>query len=129
MTSCLKATVSVSPTPVSCRLAEFTTQYDMQTQGPWHKQCVFVYSILRTHPQQHSKHAHDCGGRSVPLERLGSGVGVENDGFPIRPPAKLKPAAATVTRAILDSPNRAESKIALVTVAGRGNGYELAVTS
>ena len=31
--------------------------------------------------------------------------------------------------AILDSPARAESKIALGTVAGRGSDYKLAVTS
>ena len=34
-----------------------------------------------------------------------------------------------VPRAILDSPARAESKLALGTVAPRGTGYELAVTS
>ena len=49
--------------------------------------------------------------------------------IPYNPPAKLKPAGATVARAILDSPDRAESKLAITTVAPRGAGYELAVTS
>ena len=44
-------------------------------------------------------------------------------------PAKFKTTAGPVTSAILDSPDRVESKLALVTVAGPGSGYELAVTS
>ena len=48
---------------------------------------------------------------------------------PYSPPAKLKPAGATVPRAILASPDRAESKLSLGSVAGRGSDYKLAVTS
>jgi hypothetical protein len=44
-------------------------------------------------------------------------------------PAQLKPAAATVPGPRLDSPDRAESKLVLGTVAARGSGYEQAVTS
>ena len=48
---------------------------------------------------------------------------------PYSPPAKLKPAAATPPTAILDTPDRAESKFALGGVVGPGSGYEQAVTS
>jgi hypothetical protein len=46
-------------------------------------------------------------------------------------PAKLKPTAANPPRAILASPDRAESKLSLGGLAGLGmySGYELAVTS
>jgi hypothetical protein len=43
--------------------------------------------------------------------------------------AKLKTGPATLLRVILDSPDRAESKIAIGSVAGPGSGYEQAVTS
>ena len=36
---------------------------------------------------------------------------------------------AALARAILESPDRAESKFALASMAPRGTGYELAVTS
>jgi hypothetical protein len=69
-------------------------------------------------------------GRSVPPGRPGPGVGVKKINVrPYSPPAKLKPAGATLARAILDSPDRAESKIALASVAPAGTGYEQAVTS
>ena len=67
---------------------------------------------------------------SVPPGRPGPGVGVKKINVrPYSPPAKLKPGPATVARAILDSPDRAESKLAVATVAGHGSGYEHAVTS
>ena len=53
----------------------------------------------------------------------------KKDVRPYSPPAKLKTAAAPLARAILDSPDRAESKIAVASVAGPGSGYEQAVTS
>jgi hypothetical protein len=48
---------------------------------------------------------------------------------PNSPPAKLKPAGATLTSAILDSFGCKKSKMALVSVAPAGTGHELAVTS
>jgi hypothetical protein len=70
-------------------------------------------------------------GASVPPGRPGPGVGVKKINVsPIQLPAKFKPAAGPLPTAILDSPARAESKIALgSSVAPRGTGYELAVTS
>jgi hypothetical protein len=68
--------------------------------------------------------------RSVPPGRPGPGVGVKKINVrPYSPPAQLKPAAATVPSAILDRPDRAESKLVLGTVAGPGSGYEQAVIS
>jgi hypothetical protein len=48
---------------------------------------------------------------------------------PYSTPAKLKSAGTTAASFNLDSPNRAESKLALASVAPRGTGYEQAVTS
>jgi hypothetical protein len=48
---------------------------------------------------------------------------------PIQLSTKLKPAGATVTTAILGDHGCKTSTIALVTVAPRGTGYELAVAS
>ena len=71
-----------------------------------------------------------CFRRSVPPGRPGRGVGVKKINVsPYSPPAKLRPAAATPPSAILASPDRAESKLALGTVAGPGSGYEQAVTN
>ena len=73
---------------------------------------------------------HRGGFRSAPLGRPRSGVGVKKiNGPPYTPPPKSKTDAAPVARAILDSPDRAESKLALATVAGPGGDYELATTS
>jgi hypothetical protein len=67
---------------------------------------------------------------SVPPGRPGHGVGVKKINVrPYSPLAKLKPAGAPMARAILDTPDRAESKLALATVAPAGTGYELADTS
>jgi hypothetical protein len=44
------------------------------------------------------------------------------------PTANLKTTARPLPRAILDSPARTQSKIALGSVAACGTGYELAVT-
>ena len=69
-------------------------------------------------------------GRSVPPGRPGRGVGVKKINVsPYSPPAKLKPAGATLAKAILDSPDRAESKFAFASVALAGTGYEQAVTN
>jgi hypothetical protein len=58
------------------------------------------------------------------------GVGVKKINVsPYSPPAKFKTAAYTLARAILASPDRAESKLSLASVAGRGSDYKLAVTS
>ena len=58
------------------------------------------------------------------------GVGVKKINVrPYSPPAKLKTAAAPLAGAILDSPDRAESKIAVASVAGPGSGYKQADTS
>jgi hypothetical protein len=75
--------------------------------------------------------------RSVPPGRPGPGVGVKKINVPpYRPQAKLKPAAANPpARAILASPDRAESKLSLGGLAPRmpaaawHRGYEQAVTS
>ena len=91
---------------------------------------IFFY-MLRTIPY------YDCSTkdyiqewRSVPLGRPGPGVGVKKINVrPYSPPAKLKTAGANPPTAILDTPDRAESKLAVATVAGPGSGYELAVTS
>ena len=67
---------------------------------------------------------------SVPPGRPGPGVGVKKINVrPYSPPAKLKTAGANPPTAILDTPDRAESKLALGTVAGPGSDYEQAVTS
>ena len=67
---------------------------------------------------------------SVPPGRPGPGVGVKKINVrPYSPPAKLKTAGANPPTAILDTPDRAESKFALGGLAPAGTGYEQAVTS
>ena len=88
-------------------------------------------NINRRHdPDIRASGALEMRRRSVPPGRPGRGVGVKKINVPpYSPPAKLKPAAANPPSPILDSPDRAESKIGLGGVAGPGSGYEQAVTS
>ena len=66
---------------------------------------------------------------SVSPGRPGPGVGVKKKGPLIQPTSKTETTGATLARAILDSPDRAEPKLALASVAPAGTGYKLAVTS
>jgi hypothetical protein len=92
--------------------------------------CMSTWNPLPEQPDAPHGVQPPCACRSVPLGRPGCGIAVKKISvFPYSPPAKLKPAAATAPRAILDSPDRAESKLALGAVAGPGSGYEQAVTS